>query len=74
MTLNTKVRVTVSPSFIRCFSYKMVPSAEICNFIDIIRTFAGRGDNGPNYVFTMWCRGTVGQVPDLQCYRTKYNY
>ena len=43
MTLNTKVRAIVySVTLIyQAFSYKMFLSAEICYFIDIIRTFAG---------------------------------
>ena len=54
------------------FSTKWLESEEICNFIDIIRTFAGVTMDP---ITSLECGAvTVGQVPDLQPYRTKYNY
>ena len=50
----------------------MFPSAEICYFIDIIRTFAGVTMDP---ITSLECGAvTVGQVPDLQPNRTEYNY
>ena len=73
MTLNTKVRAMwCNPNLSGVFSYKMFPSPEICYFIDIIRTFAGLTMEP---ITSLECGAvTVGQVPDLQPYRTKYNY